>query len=202
MWRSLLLCLLLSLHCVFTLEMPSSISPSDPTTDRNDSEHRDGQLPDIFRKVRPSNWESGSLVVLPLETHHKSWLQWWDQTEYRRQHEIKIDWLLKKMTHEVWEDLVPVADVKTGKPWVLCRRCSQVLAHPSLKNAGTSSLKKHLLSEGCKNGARRQAKQQAKQQAESSSSGTGPSTIPALFTSQSARVARKHVSYSHILLVY
>lgn len=171
--------------------IPSSPAPTDISSyPAQDSD----QLSTKFIRIKPTSWPSNTFVALPEEEHHELWLQWWTKTEWRRAHDVNIDWLLKRMTQACWEHFRPVADVKTGKPWALCRSCTMVLAHPTVKNAGTSSLKKHLASDACKKRHRAQEKQQAMQSADSSSSDSAAATIPAMFTSQSARLARQHVS--------
>lgn len=82
-------------------------------------------------------------------------MTWWKGTLWHKKDGTRIDWQLKKMLAEVWDEFIPVADTTTGKPGVLCVSCNQVLAHPTIKGAGTSSMKKHLATDKCR---RQQAK--------------------------------------------
>lgn len=193
-WLSLLRllhCLLLILH---SIRMTTSYLDNASIDLLSDSESTIIEPPSIFPQIHPINWPGGQLVVVPNDDDYSSWMQWWKNTQYNRKHEIKIDWQLKRMTADIWEFLVPVAEVTTGKPWILCRRCIQAIAHPSLKNAGTSSLKKHLSSRMCQKHERIKLKQQSKQSSGLLNRDLNDNTIPIMFSTQSTRKQQQDVS--------
>ena len=75
---------------------------------------------------------------------------WWKTTEWARNHSKEIRWQLNTKTSTVWQVFKQLAELRNGKPKVLCLQCDKTLEHPGIKHSGTNSLKTHINSAACK----------------------------------------------------
>ncbi|OQD94302.1 hypothetical protein PENVUL_c148G07398, partial [Penicillium vulpinum] len=66
-----------------------------------------------------------------------------------------------KHISDVWENFDQVAHYITGEPLVIYRTCGVTLPHPSTKQSGTNTLKRHLASGKCQKGGKSKSTQQS-----------------------------------------
>ncbi|OQD75278.1 hypothetical protein PENANT_c155G02862 [Penicillium antarcticum] len=100
-------------------------------------------IPNNLTRVHPSKTET-CLVYEEMSAH--AFVAWWLQTDYGRKKRINWD---TKLRSSCWEGFMQVADIRTGKPAVMCTRCKAVLRHPATSRSGTSSMNHHLKSVQC-----------------------------------------------------
>ena len=98
----------------------------------------------------------GGYIFYTFNTSQK-FNEWWLQTEYgagvaagsdRRY--MNPNWDSSGRTAEAWSLFHEAAERVTGRPKIICKLCDEVLEHPNNKNAGSSGLKIHIESKGCK----------------------------------------------------
>ena len=67
----------------------------------------------------------------------------------KKEFQKSVYWNSNLKKSDVWESFDQVANIKTGKPKVMCKRCQNVIIHPGVNRAGPSSMKAHLTSVVC-----------------------------------------------------
>jgi hypothetical protein len=84
---------------------------------------------------------------------HTEWVRWWIETDCGQI--SKINWDAGHYS-KCWKNFDQVADGATGAPKAMCKRCGQILEHPSTPlrlgskaRQGTSTLLKHLETTTC-----------------------------------------------------
>ncbi|KAJ6174293.1 hypothetical protein N7485_005593, partial [Penicillium canescens] len=92
----------------------------------------------------------------PTAQEHE-FLSWWLETEYGQQltknGQYKFRWSTESRSSEVWRHFDQVAELRSGRPKVVCRSCLTPLNHPHHphhKSHGTSAMGKHLKSNSCR----------------------------------------------------
>jgi hypothetical protein len=105
------------------------------------------RVPSTLAHVGPSfqkNW------ILYTNMSENDFVRWWLETEFGSKKEFQdtIHWDGKK-TSSLWQHFDQVADKKTGRPKIMCKRCLAVLVHPSYRRAGNSPMKTHLKGGSC-----------------------------------------------------
>lgn len=84
-----------------------------------------------------------------------NFLSWWRDTAWVKSHTIESNkdvsllWDSTYRTSDLWSSFYQVAEIATGKPKLICKRCSSSLDHPGINNSGTNSMKNHLKTEKC-----------------------------------------------------
>ena len=100
-------------------------------------------------------------VLYPTEDSCKAEIfrLWWDSTPYGvhyRTSKRQLKWGNKAQDKKsVWLHFVEGADVMQGAPKALCKYCWRDHPHPTIKNSGTSTLRKHLNSGSCQKKGKR-----------------------------------------------
>jgi hypothetical protein len=88
--------------------------------------------------------------VLYDTAQENDFLSWWLQTDYGQQLSTngrsKVRWSAGSRSSEVWKHFDQVAELRSGRPKVICRSCLTSLNHPHHKFHGTSAMGKHLKS--------------------------------------------------------
>ena len=98
--------------------------------------------------------------------YHTEFLQWWIQLPWTQRairdtadnqstkiiSRLQWDSAHRKSSH--WAAFWQAVQLKTGKPVLICQKCSTELAHPNVLGSGTSTLGKHLKSAICSKRAR------------------------------------------------
>jgi len=112
--------------------------------------------PQSLQRVQPSNKPRGELYVIYNSDQAKEWSDWFQLTKWQLDNTKTIEWSPEKKRSETWKYVKPCARVQDGLPAIHCRRCGDVLAHPSLKNTGTSTIVHHLKTSRCSKEASRQ----------------------------------------------
>ncbi|KAI3180037.1 hypothetical protein DTO027I6_10290 [Penicillium roqueforti] len=95
--------------------------------------------------------------VLYDSDQEKEFLSWWLETEYGQQltknGKYKFRWSAESRSSKVWKHFDQVAELRSGRPKVVCRSCLTPLNHPHHprhKSHGTSTMGKHLKSNSCR----------------------------------------------------
>ncbi|KAJ6170919.1 hypothetical protein N7485_007048 [Penicillium canescens] len=95
--------------------------------------------------------------VLYETAQEHEFLSWWLETEYGQQltknGQYKFRWSTESRSSEVWRHFDQVAELRSGRPKVVCRSCLTPLNHPHHphhKSHGTSAMGKHLKSNSCR----------------------------------------------------
>lgn len=104
-------------------------------------------VPKTLTRVNPNRVQS---FVLYEDMSNDVFVAWWLTTDFGRKKRIHWD---GKLRADCWKHFAQVADVRTGKPAVMCNRCKAILDHPANKRAGTSTMDKHLKAASCRHGA-------------------------------------------------
>lgn len=134
-------------------------SSSQKTLDLLDSDFLRPQppqtIPSSFQRVGPTRRKGYLLYNIMM---HSEWVDWWIETDYGKISKIRWD---AAHQSEHWKQFDQVADAVTGQPKVMCRRCGIILEHPSSflrpggkTRHGTSTLMKHLQTNGCQKRAK------------------------------------------------
>jgi hypothetical protein len=95
-----------------------------------------------------------SNYILYDEEQKDAFMEWWEGTSWMltaaNKSNIKMpSWGSSKVS-PVWLHFSEVAHKNTGEPKVLCMVCQHLLAHPSIKNTGTSTMQSHVNSKNCR----------------------------------------------------
>jgi hypothetical protein len=84
-------------------------------------------------------------------------LSWWLETDYGQQltknRKYKFRLSVESRSSKVWKHFDQVAELRSGRPKVVCRSCLTLLNHPHHphhKSHGTSTMGKHLKSNSCR----------------------------------------------------
>ena len=97
--------------------------------------------------------------VLYDTAQENDFLSWWLQTDYGQQLSTngrsKVRWSAGSRSSEVWKHFDQVAELRSGRPKVICRSCLASLNHPHHKFHGTSAMGKHLKSKICRRSKRK-----------------------------------------------
>jgi hypothetical protein len=95
--------------------------------------------------------------VLYDSDQEKEFLSWWLETDYGQQltknGKYKFRWSAESRSSKVWKHFDQVAELRSGRPKVVCRSCLTPLNHPHHprhKSHGTSTMGKHLKSNSCR----------------------------------------------------
>jgi hypothetical protein len=100
-------------------------------------------------------------VLYPTEDSNKAELfrTWWNSTPYGIKLQTagrQLKWGNKAQDGKsVWSHFVDGANILQGAPKVLCKYCWRDHTHPSIKNSGTSTLRKHINSGWCRKTGKR-----------------------------------------------
>ncbi|CAG8025758.1 unnamed protein product, partial [Penicillium nalgiovense] len=123
--------------------------------------------------------------VLYETARENEFLSWWMDTDYGRQltkgGKSKVRWSAESRSSEVWKHFDQVAELRCGRPKVICRSCLATLNHPHHKSHGTSAMGKHLKSNSCRRG---------KEKAPSSAVTPGPIQARADFSPKRSRFTK------------
>lgn len=106
-------------------------------------------VPDNLQRVGPDRIKQYVLWTMEDNTDFTAW---WIHTHFGKQKKVKWD---GKHSAECWGKFDQVADIRNGKPCVMCRNCNRVLDHPGAGRGGTSSMNKHIEGVNCRNASRR-----------------------------------------------
>ncbi|KAJ5264650.1 hypothetical protein N7505_007443 [Penicillium chrysogenum] len=94
--------------------------------------------------------------VLYDSDQENEFLSWWLETDYGQQltkkGKYKFRWSVESLSSKVWKHFDQVAELRSGRPKVVCRSCLTPLNHqhhPHHKSHGTSTMGKHLRSNSC-----------------------------------------------------
>jgi hypothetical protein len=79
--------------------------------------------------------------VLWTEMVNEPFLAWWLQTQYGSK--SKQTFFNGKRQADAWEHFHQVASISDGTPKVMCKQCGSVMAHPSDRHRGTSTMTRH-----------------------------------------------------------
>lgn len=82
----------------------------------------------------------------------KAFNGWWATTPAARSGTVKPRWNSAARTGSVWNHFREVAHLRTGRPYVYCLNCGNLLTHPSAGSKGdigTKHLLNHLRSQAC-----------------------------------------------------
>ncbi|CAG8224680.1 unnamed protein product, partial [Penicillium nalgiovense] len=95
--------------------------------------------------------------VLFDTAQENEFLSWWLETDYGQQltknGQYKFRWSAESRSSKVWKHFDQVAELRSGRPKVVCRSCLTPLNHPHHphhKSHGTSTMGKHLKSNSCR----------------------------------------------------
>ncbi|KAI3095274.1 hypothetical protein CBS147333_9810 [Penicillium roqueforti] len=95
--------------------------------------------------------------VLFDTAQENEFLSWWLETDYGQQltknGKYKFRWSVESRSSKVWKHFDQVAELRSGRPKVVCRSCLTPLNHPHHphhKSHGTSTMGKHLKSNSCR----------------------------------------------------
>lgn len=106
-------------------------------------------IPDCLQRVGPDRYRQ---YVLYTTMSGDAFVAWWLKTEYGMKK--RTNWDINHSS-ECWKQFDQVADIKTGKPMVMCKVCVATLQHPALCRHGTSSINKHLKGPTCRKSTKR-----------------------------------------------
>ena len=88
---------------------------------------------------------------------NNEFLLWWLETDYGRRltknGRYNFRWSVESRSSKVWKHFDQVAELRSGRPRVICRSCFTPLNHPHHphhKSHGTSTMGKHLKSKSCR----------------------------------------------------
>jgi hypothetical protein len=119
-------------------------------------------IPDGLQRVGPDRHRQ---YVLYTTMSRDAFVAWWLMTEYGTRK--RINWGTNHQS-ECWKQFEQVADIKTGKPMVMCKVCAAILEHPALCRHGTSSMNKHIKGPACRRSTKRPSIKQMMEDAVSS----------------------------------
>ncbi|CAG8113298.1 unnamed protein product [Penicillium salamii] len=95
--------------------------------------------------------------VLYDTAQNNKFLLWWLETDYGRRltknGRYNFRWSVESRSSKVWKQFDQVAELRSGRPKVICRSCFTPLNHPHHphhKSHGTSTMGKHLKSKSCR----------------------------------------------------
>lgn len=95
--------------------------------------------------------------VLYDTAQENEFLSWWLETDYGQQltknGKYNFRWSVESRSSKVWKHFDQVAELRSGRPKVVCRSCLTPLNHPHHphhKSHGTSTMGKHLKSNSCR----------------------------------------------------
>ncbi|KAJ5340406.1 hypothetical protein N7541_009530 [Penicillium brevicompactum] len=95
--------------------------------------------------------------VLYDTAQNNEFLLWWLETDYGRRltknGRYNFRWSVESHSSKVWKQFDQVAELRSGRPKVICRSCFTPLNHPHHphhKSHGTSTMGKHLKSKSCR----------------------------------------------------
>jgi hypothetical protein len=103
-----------------------------------------------FRRFGKSNQFYGWSKI-----NSTNFLIWWRDTAWANSHTIKSNkdasllWDSRYRSSDLWNSFHQAAEIASGKPQLVCKRCSSSLDHPGINNSGTNSMKNHLKTEKC-----------------------------------------------------
>jgi hypothetical protein len=107
--------------------------------------------PPHLQRVGPKRVKSW---ILYTEMDRQDFVKWWLMTRYGSElnggPRKRIKWDGVACHSEGWKHFDQVADITTGLPKIMCRRCATLLDHPQHKPNGTTSMNRHRRSEYCK----------------------------------------------------
>lgn len=140
---------------LFTPDLSSSQKTLDPLESDFLRPQPPQSIPSSFQRVGPNRRKD---YVLYNNIMHSEWVDWWLETDCGKISKIRWD---AAHQSECWKEFDQVADATTGQPKVMCRRCGIILEHPSSllrpggkTRYGTSTLMKHLQTNGCQKRAK------------------------------------------------
>lgn len=80
--------------------------------------------------------------ALWTEMTKTEFIEWWLTTQYGTKPEAKrIHWDKKGRLSDIWTHFDQIANIYSGKPKIVCKRCGIILEHPVLN--GTSGMHRH-----------------------------------------------------------
>ncbi|KAJ5350258.1 hypothetical protein N7541_007985 [Penicillium brevicompactum] len=95
--------------------------------------------------------------VLYDTAQNNEFLLWWLETDYGRRltknGRYDFRWSVESRSSKAWKHFDQVAELRSGRPKVICRFCFTPLNHPHHphhKSHGTSTMGKHLKSKSCR----------------------------------------------------
>lgn len=115
-------------------------------------------IPPSLTRVGPDRRKAYILYEIMM---HSDFVDWWLQTDYGKSSKIRWD---SNHQAETWQQYHQVAHSSDGAAKVMCKRCGQILEHPSslrpgtTNRHGTSTMIKHLRSAGCLKASRSSTK--------------------------------------------
>jgi hypothetical protein len=116
-----------------------SFEPSEPT------ESQTTELTPLPLPLPPSIQRIGDRTkqwALWTEMTKAKFIEWWLTTQYGIKPEAKrIRWDKKGRLSDIWTHFDQIANIHTGKPKIVCKRCDMILEHPVLN--GTSGMHRH-----------------------------------------------------------
>jgi hypothetical protein len=154
---------------LYTPEPPSSQSTLTSVPSSPFIRSLAASVPQSLERVGPDKKKN---FVRYTTMTNSEFLEWWFQTTAaaegkkasksgKKDKKAEFDWDGIKNHAESWGDFDQVANIHTGIPRVMCKKCGTILDHPNWKGNGTKSINRHPNTEACKK-AGTQKGQQAK----------------------------------------
>lgn len=128
----------------FTPELSGSQQTFDPFNQDFLRPQAPPTIPPSLTRLGPDRRKA---YVLYDGTMHTEWVDWWLETDYGKTSKLRWD---ANYHSEIWKQFHQVALGSDGMPKVMCKRCGQILEHPSsplraggTTRYGTSTLLRH-----------------------------------------------------------
>ena len=110
-------------------------------------------IPSFLHRVGPDQNQGYVLYTHKYnEMERDAFVAWWLGTDYGTKKRINWD---TRHQSDCWKQFDQVAEVKTGRPAVMCNQCIAVLDHPANSRHGTSSMNKHMKGVNCRKASRK-----------------------------------------------
>lgn len=97
--------------------------------------------------INTFKWVPSKVLLFNSWWHTQSWYK--DHQDRYTNLDKHINWGSSSRTSSSWQQFDQGARKSNGEPVVICRKCSVILIHPSIKGSGTSTMSTHLKSAGC-----------------------------------------------------